>query len=661
VFAQDPAGIPKSNFDKSVRVQDDLFMHVNGTWMKETEIPSDKSNYGSFIVLMDKSQERIRDLIEQAAESENEPGSNAHKVGAMYKSFMDTERIESLGAKPLEPLLSSIRKVNDKRELVRLFGTLQQLGIQTPVGFGVSPDQKNSTEYLAAIIQSGTTLPDRDYYLNKDDEKFTAARDALLKHITTLLELSGHQEPQEAAQKILEIETELAQAHWERTKLRDAELRYNKHSIEQLIALTPKFNWELFLDAAKASGIENINVMTPSYFESFQETFENTPLNDWKDYLQYKVLDTAAPFLSQPFVDSHFELHDKVVAGIPEQQPRWKRAVDSISGAGAGDFGVLGDAVGQMYVEKYFKADAKERMDELVGNLLKAYKTSIDDLTWMTDETKKRAQEKLAKITTKIGYPDKWRDYSDLTIADDDLVGNMISSAKHEYDRMINKLGKPVDRTEWGMTPQTVNAYYNPSMNEIVFPAAILQAPFFDANVDDAANYGGIGAVIGHEISHAFDDQGSKYDGEGNLNNWWTDKDRAAFKALTDRLVNQYESYSPLDGKNVNGRLTLGENIADLSGLSIALKAYHLALGDQEAPVIAGWSGDQRFFLGWSQIWRRKYRDAEMVRRLLVDPHSPSHYRANGPVTNIDAFYEAFELKPGDKLFKPSEERIRIW
>ena len=357
----------------------------------------------------------------------------------------------------------------------------------------------------------------------------------------------------------------------------------------------------------------------------------------------------------------HFDFHSKAIAGIPEQQPRWKRGVNLVAGRGAGDFGCLGEVVGRLYVERHFKSEAKDRMDHLVQNLLKAYEQSIDDLTWMTDATKTRAQEKLAKFTTKIGYPNKWRDYSSLEVDPDDLYGNVKRSASVEHERMINKLGKPIDREEWGMTPQTVNAYYNPSKNEIVFPAAILQPPFFNAAADDAVNYGGIGAVIGHEISHGFDDQGSKYDGDGNLKNWWTEKDRYEFKQLTERLVDQYSEYSPLDGKNVNGELTLGENIADLSGLSIAHKAYQLSLDGKSAPMLDGWSGEQRFFLGWSQVWRRKYRDAEMMRRLLTDPHAPSWYRANGPVINIDAFYKAFDAQPGDALYKPPAERIRIW
>ncbi len=369
----------------------------------------------------------------------------------------------------------------------------------------------------------------------------------------------------------------------------------------------------------------------------------------------------SSAVLPKDFVDAHFELHDKTIAGIPQQKPRWKRAVDATSGAGAGDFGVLGEALGQLYVKKHFPAESRRRMMELVNNLLKTYETSIHGLTWMTDATKKKALEKLSKITTKIGYPDEWRDYSKLEIKADDLIGNMMRSAELEHNRQVDRLNKPVDRKEWGMTPQTVNAYYNPSMNEIVFPAAILQPPFFDANADDAANYGGIGAVIGHEISHGFDDEGSKYDGDGNLTNWWTDEDRKAFEELTGKLVAQYAGYEPLPGKKLNGQLTLGENIADLSGMAIAYKAYMMSLGGKDGPVIDGYTSSQRFFLGWSQIWRRKYREQEMVKRLLTDPHSPSEFRANGPITNLDAFYEAFDVKPGDKLFKPKEQRIQIW
>ena len=423
----------------------------------------------------------------------------------------------------------------------------------------------------------------------------------------------------------------------------------------------PKINWALFLKTVGDIDPAEVNVLTPSFFEGFQSVLTETPLETWKQYLKFNLIDAYASMLNKEFVAAHFEFHGKQLQGVPQQKPRWKRAVQATAGAGAGDFGVLGDAVGRLYVARHFTPEAKARMDELVANLMRAYEASIDDLTWMTAETKQKAKAKLAKIRTKVGYTTKWRDYSELEIKRDDLVGNAMRSAKIELQRSINKLGKPVDREEWGMTPQTVNAYYNPGMNEIVFPAAILQPPFFNPEADDAVNYGGIGAVIGHEISHGFDDQGSKFDGDGNLENWWTNADRKAFVDLTHRLVAQFAEYEPLPGKRLNGELTLGENIADLSGVSIAFKAYQLSLDGNSAPVIDGWTGNQRFFIGWSQVWRRKYRDAEMIRRLLVDPHSPSAYRANGPLMNLDTFYEAFDVKPGDQLYKDPSERIRIW
>ncbi len=654
-----PSGLDAAGFLKGVRVQDDLYRAVNGKWLDETEIPADKSNYGSFTALADLSQERIRTIIEQAAAADHPEGSDEQKVGDFYKSFMDESRVEQLDAKPLQAELDKIGALKTHEDVVRYLGEANFLGVQSPIGFYVGQDDKNSTRYLPAIVQSGTTLPDRDYYL-KDDEKFAAAREALKSYIAIIFGLLDRA-TESTPEALLKLETQLAEVQWERTELRDANKRYNLFKLDDWSKKSPGIDWSSYFEAAGVGQITELNVMTPSYFEALDSIFRETPVSVWQDYLAFKLLDATAPILSQEFVNAHFDLHGKALAGIPEQQPRWKRGVNAAAGEGAGDFGVLGDVVGRLYVQEYFQPAAKARMDELVSNLLKAYEISINDLTWMTDATKEQAQEKLAKITTKIGYPDKWRDYDALTIRPDDLFGNMVRSLRVEYRRMIDKLGKPVDRDEWGMTPQTVNAYYNPGMNEIVFPAAILQPPFFNSEADDAVNYGGIGAVIGHEISHGFDDQGSKYDGDGNLKNWWSDEDREAFKALTERLVSQYEEYSPLPGRNVNGRLTLGENIADLSGLSIAYKAYQLSLNGATAEEIAGWSGDQRFFLGWSQVWRRKYRDAEMMQRLLTDPHSPSWYRANGPVINIDAFYDAFAVEQGDALFKPPSERIRIW
>ncbi len=657
VNAQLKSGIDPKGFDKTVRVQDDLFLHVNGEWLKHTPIPSDKSNYGTIIELSDDSQSRLRAIVEEAAQQVNKKGSDAQRVGDFYRSYLNEEKIEQLGIKPLRSELAKLDKLTSKTDVVRHFGYLQTAGVGTPIGFFVDLDDKDSTRYLAALVQSGTTLPDRDYYL-EDDPKYEKARQALLDYVTQLFELADLPDPAGAAKTVLDVETRLAKVQWERTRLRDAEQRYNKYAIGDLDKVTPTLPWKVFFAAADVDSLTDVNMMTPSFFQGLEAILAETPVSAWKRYLQFQVIDGYASALSKDFVDASFELHKKQLAGIPEQKPRWKRAVETT--AGARGFGVLGDAVGKLYVKKHFTADAKSRMDVLVNNLLKTYQKSIDELTWMTPETKKRAQEKLAKITTKIGYTEKWRDYSRLEI-NDDLVGNLRRSAQVEYRRMVDKLGKSVDRTEWGMTPQTVNAYYNPGMNEIVFPAAILQPPFFDATVDDAVNYGSIGSVIGHEISHAFDDQGSKYDGDGNLQNWWTNEDREAFRKLTEQLVAQYAGYEPLPGKRINGQLTLGENIADLSGMSIAFKAYQLSLGGKKSPVIDSWTGEQRFFLGWSQVWRRKYRNAEMVRRLLTDPHAPSRYRANGPVMNLDAFYEAFDVKSGDELFKPAVERIRIW
>ena len=655
--AQLKSGIDPKGFDRTVRIQDDLFLHVNGEWIKHTPIPSDKSNYGTIIRVSDLSQIRIRAIVEEAAQKVQQNGTDAQRVGDFYKSYMNEKKIELLGVTPLSNELARIDKLASKTELMRHFGYLQAVGVSTPIGFFVDQDDKNSTRYLAALIQSGTTMPDRDYYLG-DDPKYAEAREALLTYVTRLFTLADLSDPAGAAKSVLDLETRLAEVQWERTALRDVERRYNKYEIGELAKVTPTLDWQTFFAAADVNSLTEVNMMTPSFFEDLEVILAETPVAAWKQYLRFQLIDGYASALSKDFVDASFAFHQKQLAGVPEQKPRWKRAVEAT--AGRRGFGVLGDVVGKLYVRQHFTPEAKSRMDTLVKNLLKTYQKSIDELTWMTAPTKKRAQAKLAKIKTKIGYTEKWRDYSQLEI-DDDLVGNLRRSAQVEHRRMIEKLGSPVDRTEWGMTPQTVNAYYNPSLNEIVFPAAILQPPFFDATVDDAVNYGSIGSVIGHEISHAFDDQGSKYDGDGNLQNWWTDEDRRAFRELTEKLVAQYAGYEPLPGRQINGKLTLGENIADLSGMSIAFEAYQLSLDGKTSAVIDSWTGEQRFFLGWGQVWQRQYRDEEMLRRLVRDPHSPSHYRANGPVMNLDAFYKAFDVKPGDQLFKPAKERIRIW
>ncbi len=648
----------EADFDRSVRVQDDLFQHVNGTWLETVEIPADKSNYGTFGKLADLSQRRIRDLIKQTASEAHPAGSLKQKVGDFYRSFMDEERVNELGADPIRPLLAEIDTLQSSADVWRFFGRLSSQNIDSPVGVYVSQDAKDSETYITHVIQSGLTLPDRDYYLD-DEQTSIDARKAMGEYVRAVFKLAGLPKEQQAGHEIMFLETMLARISWERVKLRQADLRYNKFSLTELAKKTPNVDWVAVLRENKIVDIEQLIVGTPSFFEQLDALMNFVSVDVWKRYLKFRVIDEFAPLLSQPFVDASYVFYQQELAGIPEQKPRWKRAVNQI--AGTRGFGALGDAVGQLYVDRYFDVEAKQQMDRLVQNLLKAFENSIDDLTWMTDETKLRAHEKLKKIGTKIGYTNKWRDYGELEVRPDDLFGNVLRSNRIEHLRNVSRLGQPIDREEWSMTPQTVNAYYSPVKNEIVFPAAILQPPFFGSDAPAPLNYGGIGAVIGHEISHAFDDQGSKYDGDGNLNNWWTEADREAFKTLTEKLVDQFSAFEPLPGKRVDGQLTLGENIADLSGLAIAFKALKLDMKVQPQSDIAGWTPEQLFFVGWSRVWQRKYRDAEMVKRLLTDPHSPSRYRANGPVTNIDAFYQAFKLKDGDALFRPPADRIKIW
>lgn len=659
VAAQDYT-LDRGSFDPAVRVQDDLFLHVNGTWLKTTEIPPDKSNYGSFIQLDDLSRERIRATIERALEANGAAGSDEQKIADFWRSFMDEEAINRAGAEPVRKMLEEIQAIQSHGDVIRAFASLGVAGVGSPVGLFVAPDEKDSEHYLTTLFQGGTLLPDREYYLNRLDPAYDGHRDALVRYVDRLCELAGNP-GENAGRKVLDLETRLAAIRWSRTESRDAEKTYNRHSLEELATLVPAFDWPEFFRLSHVEGATAVNVAMPSYFERLGKLVGEIPVDTWRIYLAVRTADSFAPYLSNDFVNAQFDLEGRQLGGIEELKPRWKRAVDTISGEGAGDFGVMGELLGRLYVQEYFPPSSKARMQELVANLLAAFAASIDELTWMTDATKAEARTKLSMITTKIGYPDVWRDYSKLEIRPDDLVGNILRSRVVEHDRNVSRLGQPVDRTEWGMTPQTVNAYYNPTMNEIVFPAAILQPPFFDPNAPDALNYGGIGAVIGHEISHAFDDQGSKYDGRGNLRNWWTPEDHAAFRNLTSRLVAQYNEYTPLPGKNVNGELTLGENIADLSGLSIAYKAYQIAKKGVEPEPVAGWTGNQLVFVGWSRVWQRKYKDAEMVKRLLTDPHSPSQFRANGPVMNIDAFFDAFNVQPGDRLYKPAAERIRIW
>jgi predicted metalloendopeptidase len=652
----DDSPVQRSNFDPTVRPQDDLFQHVNGKWLQQTEIPADKSNYGSFTALADLSQERCNEMIKQLADQQHESGTDAQRVGDFYKSFMDVDRVQQLGNQPLATELAAIDAIEDVPGLVKHMAYLTTIGIDGPLGMYVSQDAKNSSVYAVHFVQSGTTMPDRDYYL-KHDRKTLENQIKFLDYIEKVLELSNVEEPKSTSEKVLAIEAELAQASWTRVRIRNANERYNKFSIEQLSELTPEIDFATVFDTLEIETPEYVIVNTPSFFETVNKMLDETPLEDWKAYLKFKLINAYEEYLSKDYVDAGFDFFKKALAGIEQQKPRWERGVNLV--AGRGGFGALGDAVGKLYVAQHFKPEAKAKMDALVANLIRAFSDSIDGLTWMSDQTKIKAREKLKKIRTKIGYTKSWRDYSDLKVDPADLFGNVLRSNQVEFRRMVDKLGQPIDREEWGMTPQTVNAYYNPTKNEIVFPAAILQSPFFDADAPAPLNYGGIGAVIGHEISHAFDDQGSQYDGDGNLNNWWTEDDEKTFKELTGKLVDQYNAYQPLPGKNVNGKFTLGENIADLSGLAIAYKA--MAYENLPEDKIADWTPQQLFFVGWSRVWQRKYREAEMLKRLLTDPHSPSQFRANGPVMNIDAFYDAFDVKEGDQLFKPVSDRIKIW
>ncbi|EPX61780.1 peptidase, M13 (neprilysin) family [Cystobacter fuscus DSM 2262] len=655
--AKSPAlslGVETKHFDTSVRPQDDFFRYVNGTWLKTAKIPADKGRYGSFIELRDKSEEALRTLIEESSAVQSPAsGSDTQKVADFYKSFMDTERIQSLGIEPLRADLQRIAALKDKKELPELFAVLGRMGVQTPFGGFVGQDAKNAERYILYVNQSGLGLPDRDYY-SKPEPRFVETRAAYLTYIETMMRLAGEKDPAGAAKTILALETALAEKHWDRVRNRDREATYNLKSVAELDALTPGFAWTSYLKAAGTEKSPAVIVRQPDYFQALAKMIQGTPLPTLKQYLTFKLVSGYAPLLSTPFEQAHFAFYGKTLQGLEEDRPRWKRGVESVDRA-------LGEVLGRIYVERYFTPESKARMQKLVDNLRVSFKQGIDQLDWMSPETKAQAQQKLAKFNVKIGYPEKWRDYSALTVRADDLVGNVKRSSEVEYNRNVEKLGKPIDRLEWGMTPQTVNAYYNSSMNEIVFPAAILQPPFFDPQADDATNYGAIGGVIGHEISHGFDDQGSRSDGDGNLRDWWTAEDKAAFQQRTGQLSDQYSSFSPLQGMNVNGKLTLGENIGDLSGLTVAYKAYKLSLGGKEAPVIEGFTGDQRFFLGWAQVWRTANREDALRQQLLTDPHSPGEYRVNGVVRNMPEFYSAFGVKEGDGAFLPADKRVKIW
>jgi putative endopeptidase len=660
------SGIDLSYLDDSARPQDDLFGYVNGRWLAEYEIPADRATDGAFRSLFDRAEQQVRDLIVEASRQGGAKGTDEQRIGDLFASFMDEETVARVGVGPLREELAAIDEARDAGELASVLGRLQRTGVGGGAAVYVDTDAKNSTRYLLHFNQSGLGLPDESYYR---DEQHSAILAAYPKHIAAMFALVYGGDPDEhtdTAERIVALETKLAAAHWDVVKRRDADLTYNLRTFAELPAEAPGFEWSGWVTALGAGlqaggaatvGIEELVVRQPDYLTAFAAAWSSEDLEDWKRWLRWRLIHARAFLLTDELVAEDFAFYGRRLSGTEQIRDRWKRGVGLVEH-------LMGDAVGKLYVQLHFPPEAKSRMDALVTNLREAYRVSITDLEWMTPQTRERALAKLDKFTAKIGYPRKWRDYSKLVVERDDLYGNYRRGYAVGLDRELAKLGGPVDRDEWFMTPQTVNAYYNPGMNEIVFPAAILQPPFFDASADDAANYGGIGAVIGHEIGHGFDDQGAKYDGDGNLVDWWTDEDRAEFSARTKALIAQFDEYVPRGlegGKHVNGALTIGENIGDLGGLSIALLAYRLSQRGEPAPVIDGLTGEQRVFFGWAQVWRTKSREAEVIRRLAIDPHSPPEFRCNGVIRNVDAFYDAFDVNESDALYLEPRERVRIW
>lgn len=638
--------------DTAVKPGDNFQMYVNGNWIKETPIPSDKSNYGTFAILHDKSQEDVKKIIEFAASTENKGGSDEQKVGGLYASYMDIESRNAQGNQPLQAEFEKIETISSYKELAKYFAYANKLGYSVPYGSFVYTDMKNPNLHALYTWQGGLGLPDREYYL-KTDEKSTDLLKEYEKHIEKMLGLAAVENGQAAAKTILAVETKIAKQHMKKEETRDMMGLYNKIPIDSLSDLMPDFAWDDFFAEAGISGLDYVIVPQLAYTKSLNNIIQQTDLSTWKTYLKWSVVNHVGTRLSEDFDTQNFAFYGTTMRGIKERRPQWRRAVGIVNAN-------LGEVIGKVYVKQHFPPEAKERMLDMVDNLLKAYEVSIKELDWMGAETKKQALDKLSKFIPKIGYPDKWKKYP-AKIIENDLFGNLKRSDMAAYDRQLDKLHKRVDKTEWGMNPQTINAYYNPTLNEIVFPAAILQPPFFDLNAEDAVNYGAIGGVIGHEIGHGFDDQGSTFDGDGVLRNWWTDEDRVEFKKRTNTLIAQYNSFKVFDDLNVNGEFTLGENIGDLGGLSIALKAYKMSRQGKEDKIMDGFTGEQRVFLGWAQAWRSK--STEEALRILVNtnPHSPADYRVNGVVRNIPEFYEAFDVKEDNELFLASEERVKIW
>lgn len=656
----DLPAIDVTAFDPDVRPQDDLFRHVNGPWLRGSTIQPDRATAGAFVTLVDEAERVVRGIVESCrdraldAGGDDELDDDERKIGELYASFMDTDRIDALGLEPLQDDLARIDGIADVPTFVDVLGHLERAGVGSVIGLYVAPDRGNPDRYVTHVVQSGLGLPDESYYTGED---FAEVREAYRGHLERMFALGGFSSPAERADRVLELETAVAAHHWDRVACRDAQRTYNLLDVEAVQALLGPLDLTAWSSAAgiPAAALREMVVSQPSFLQGLAGLLTADRLPAWRDWLRWQVLHAAAPYLPSAFVEENFAFYGRTLSGTDELRPRWKRGVGFVESA-------MGEAVGRIYVRTEYPPTAKERMDDLIAHLVEAYRHSITALPWMSEDTKAEALAKLEAFTPKVGHPERFRDYSALETDPADLVGNARRALSVAMDRELAKIGRPIDRDEWYMTPQTVNAYYNPTMNEIVFPAAILQPPFFHPDADDAVNYGAIGAVIGHEIGHGFDDQGSHFDGTGALRNWWTDDDRAAFERLTAALVEQYATLSPegADGHTVNGELTIGENIGDLGGLGIAYQAYRAATGGQ-APTIDGLTGDQRFFVSWAQAWQAKVRPAETVRRLTVDPHSPPEFRCNQVVRNIDAFHEAFATSPDDALWLDPEDRVTIW
>jgi predicted metalloendopeptidase len=645
------SGIQQADMNTAVRPQDDLFEYSNGTWLRDVPIPPDRSSYGVDSMMTERSLQQQRELIESARTAAD---PEARKVGDLYASFMDEERIEREGVKPLQAELKRIAAIKHVRDIGPLMAHFARLGVDTPIDTYISPDSKRSTQYAFWLSQSGLGLPDRDYYLS-DDAKLTDFRIKYRMHIEKMLVLLGDRRAAQEADKILALETAMAKIQWTKVANRDPQKTYNPLTLSQLALLAPQLDWQpLLVNAGLSKPLPTLIVRQPDYLRGLSELLQSTPLTTWKEYLRFRMLSSSAPYLTRAFVDEDFAFNEGVLRGTLRIQERWKRGCELVDR-------LIGEASGKLYLAKYFPPQSKMRIDELVGNLLKAYSQSIDQLDWMSPITKTEAQAKLRKINVKIGYPNHWRDYSKLIIVPSDLLGNVIRSQQFESNRQLAKLGRPIDRNEWRMTTPTVNAYHNPVFNEIVFPAGILQPPMFNPAADDAFNYGSTGATIGHEISHGFDDRGSQYDSDGDLRDWWTIEDHAKFKAKTEKLVKEYDAFEPVPGFHINGALTLGENIADIAGIEIAYKAYIASLKGHTPPVIDGMTADQRFYIGYAQSWLGKRREARTIEQLKSNPHSPEKYRVDGVVVHMPSFYTAFSVLPNDSMYRQPEDRVTLW